>query len=120
MGGKVVETRAEIEAKRTGENFRNRAKRQLIRALAYRGNATSSCCTWLGVSRQPDAPQFSSVRATLLVLGMTTTCDHVKHQLSATCAGVLPASRATPSSASQFRPALTRGRTASEPSARGV
>ena len=45
-----------------------------------------------GDRRQPEAAQFSSVRATLLVLGMVITPSRDVTQFRATWAGVLPTS----------------------------
>ena len=51
-----------------------------------------------------EAAQFSSVRATLLDLGMAMTLGREVHQLRATWAGVLPVSAASACRTSCWRP----------------
>ena len=70
----------------------------------YTGKARSNACRWSAVSDQPEAAQLASVRATLSDLGMAMIPGWSATQLSATCAGVLPAACAISASVSGPRP----------------
>src|SRR5918992_6003892 len=78
----------------------------------HAGKASSNRRTWSSDKRQPEAPQFSSIRARLLDLGITMTLGWEMHQFKATWAGVLPTSSATSCNACV--------RVVREPSASGV
>src|SRR5579885_783962 len=75
------------------------------------------CC---GVSRHPEASQFSITRRVRLDLGIAITLGREVHQLSATWAGVFPVSFAILANACILRLVRKRGSAASRPSSSGV
>ena len=93
---------------------------ELAGARQPRRKAWSNWSICSGDSRQPDAPQFSSVLSMLFDLGISMTLGLAVHQFSATWAMVLPTSAAMSWRTVIPLSASSRGLEASEPFASGV